>query len=524
MSQGRQSPIFGYLEGSSKGQMVLFTPTPFDSLPEALRLGLSDQNPTIRRLAIAEAEDCLSDPDLCENVRIVLEKMQVDDEDREVRRRAAEALQSLAQAPEKELRLEDEKTIQEVEKQPEPENSQQPSSEKPHTEVNELPEKPPLIRKKPDWRWIAGITGATIVLFIIGWMGWKLWGPKSPGIESINQETRTVRTAQFLEDATATHLAQVSVVTKIETELPQSTTYVASPTAGSATLTAAAGAVSTYTADLSIPPACTDIGQTWTSPIDGMTLACVPAGEFNMGSDEGDDDENPVHLVYLDAFWIDRTEVTNAMFTRFVYETDYKTQAEVNGTGWSSTGSEWQEISGADWRHPNGPQTTIDGLEDHPVVQVSWEDARVYCQWAQQQLLSEAQWEKAARGTDGRTYPWGDQDPDCTLANSNNNATDKDCVSTTTPVGSYPSGASPYGALDMAGNLWEWVNDWYQSDYYSTSPYSNPPGPASGDTKVLRGGGWASVWGALRSSIRSLGNPDNRHIHIGFRCGVLPGE
>jgi formylglycine-generating enzyme required for sulfatase activity len=244
------------------------------------------------------------------------------------------------------------------------------------------------------------------------------------------------------------------------------------------------------------PPVCTAVGQTWTSPIDGMTLVCVPAGEFTMGSEEGDDVEKPVHTVFLDAFWIDETEVTNAMFAKFVAETNHQ-----------NAGSSETEPS------------------DHPVTEVYWNDAASYCQWAQRQLPSEAQWEKAARGTDGRTYPWGNEDPDCKLANSAFSGVDTGyCVGSKTPAGSYLDGASPFEALDMAGNVWEWVNDWYQAGYYSNSPERDPTGPAEGTDKVTRGGSWTDLWDNLRTSYRGLYDPASRSDNIGFRCGVLPGR
>ena len=311
-------------------------------------------------------------------------------------------------------------------------------------------------------------------------------------------------------------------------------------------------AADTPATESSIPPVCTDTGQTWTSPVDGMTLVCVPAGEFLMGSTASEVDEAlalcqkyydncdrswstvelPQHRVDLDAFWMDQTEVTNAKFAQFVAETNHQTEAEKRGTSSAWTGSEWHDISGADWRHPHGPETSIDGLAEHPVVQISWEDAKAYCQWAQRQLPSEAQWEKAARGTDGRSYPWGNETPTDNLVNyadGNLNVywADKDVndgYETTAPVGSYPSGASPYGALDMAGNAWEWVNDWYDSNYYSISAESNPTGPPSGDSRVQRGGSWHHHWLGMRTSMRVYNYPDRCTDYFGFRCGVFPGK
>jgi serine/threonine-protein kinase len=243
----------------------------------------------------------------------------------------------------------------------------------------------------------------------------------------------------------------------------------------------------------SLPPDCREVGQTWTSPSDGMILLCVPAGVFTMGSDEGEYDEKPVHPVYLDAFWVDRTEITNAMFTQYASATGFST----NGSGQANP--------------------------DLPAGEVSWDEASAYCQWAKRQLPSEAQWEKAARGADERMYPWGNQDPNCTLANSYDHSSSRECAGGASPVGSYPAGASPYGALDMAGNVAEWVADGYQSEYYSISPQSNPPGPENVSARVVRGGCWNNDWNFLRTSIRKESDPENRLGTVGFRC-VLPGS
>jgi formylglycine-generating enzyme required for sulfatase activity len=238
------------------------------------------------------------------------------------------------------------------------------------------------------------------------------------------------------------------------------------------------------------------LGMVYTkvSPKDGMVMLYVTAGDFLMGSLEGDSqagsDEKPQHSVWLDSYWIDRTEVTNAMYARCMAEG-------------ACTSSQYADDSAF-----NGP--------DQPVVGVDWNDANAYCAWAGQRLPTEAEWEKAARGTAGRIYPWGDQPPDAQLLNYNQN------VGKTSNAGSYPVGASPYGALDMAGNVWEWVADWYDISYYSRTPARNPSGPSSGDGRSLRGGSWDYyVWG-IRSGDRYWYSPDFSGFYVGFRCAASP--
>lgn len=218
---------------------------------------------------------------------------------------------------------------------------------------------------------------------------------------------------------------------------------------------------------------------------DGAEMVLVPAGEFWMGSDtEGDADEKPRHRVWLDGFYIDKYEVTNALYRRFLEATGHHAPRYWNDAKWNGV--------------------------SQPVVGVNWYNAGAYCKWAGKRLPTEAEWEKAARGIDGRKYPWGDQ-WDWSRANSGGTKT--------VPVGSYPSGASPYGALDMAGNAWEWVIDWYDKDYYGRSPERNPQGPDSGRYKVLRGGSWYNLPVALRATSRSgYHRPNELDLYIGFRC------
>jgi serine/threonine-protein kinase len=247
-----------------------------------------------------------------------------------------------------------------------------------------------------------------------------------------------------------------------------------------------------------------------------MILVYIPVGEFLMGSDESTiPEDRPAHSVYLDAFWIDQTEVTNAMFSKFVTDIGYRTDAEQAGKAFVDINSNWIEVEGADWQHPQGPESNIEDLENHPVVQVSWNDAKAYCEWAGRRLPTEAEWEKAARGTDGRTYPWG-EGIDCNRANY------LDCVGRTSEVGSYPDGASPYGALDMAGNVWEWVSDWNDETYYQNSPPRNPQGPDSGFTRGMRGGSWEIFSFFVKTYARYSNMPDSASDFVGFRCAISP--
>jgi serine/threonine-protein kinase len=239
------------------------------------------------------------------------------------------------------------------------------------------------------------------------------------------------------------------------------------------------------------------IGSTTTSPVDAMVMDYVPAGSFLMGSADSDGeaypDEKPQHSISLDAFWIDQTDVTNGQYKLCQTAGACKEPARVS----SNLHDQYY-----------GSVT----FADFPVVWVSWNDAQAYCTWAGRRLPTEAEWEKAARGTDGRIYPWGDTPPDKTLADFANQI--KDVVKT----GSYPAGASPYGALDMAGDVWNWAADWYAMDYYAHSPDANPAGPDSGTQRVLRGGSYTYTAPGLRAAYRFQKDPTFSSSEVGFRC------
>ncbi|MEO0081393.1 MAG: SUMF1/EgtB/PvdO family nonheme iron enzyme [candidate division WOR-3 bacterium] len=238
---------------------------------------------------------------------------------------------------------------------------------------------------------------------------------------------------------------------------------------------------------------------------DSSVMIKIPAGTFTMGSNDGGPDGKPVHQVYLDEYYIDKYEVTNRQYKQFCDATGRSYPSDPDFLGMTDYFT----------RYP-----------DYPVVNVSWKDAKAYCDWAGKQLPTEAEWEKAARGTDSRKYPWGNSEPTgsrCNFADRNTDYgwSDKsadDGYARTAPVGSFPSGASPYGCMDMAGNVWEWCNDWYKDNYYGSSASNNPQGPSSGLARVSRGGSWYYLARDLRCANRAGFEPSYRHGHLGFRC------
>lgn len=248
------------------------------------------------------------------------------------------------------------------------------------------------------------------------------------------------------------------------------------------------------------------------TPNDVTTEMVIPAGPFQMGCDPDNaaescysGDEQPLHTVILDEYAIDQYEVTNARY-----------QACVAAGACTMPGYRGSYSRTVYYDDPT--------YADYPVIYVDWFQASAFCTWAGKRLPTEAEWEKAARGPatgeePTRVYPWGNSPPDCTLANYWVQE-EAGCVGDTTAVGAYPQGASPYGVMDMAGNVYEWVNDWHDGDYYEASPASNPPGPATGPYRVLRGGGWGNSDFNIRLALRSgiLYSPYDQDSLIGFRC------
>ncbi len=263
------------------------------------------------------------------------------------------------------------------------------------------------------------------------------------------------------------------------------------------------------------PPNEASAGDIWISPIDGMRLVFVPSGSFAMGAAANDalawEDETPQHEIRLNGFWIDQIEVTNSMFAECVEE-----------------GACSPPASASSYNRPEYYEDENCG--NYPVVNVTWYDAESYCRWADRRLPTEAEWEKAARSDDGRMYPWGNQEPNSELANfcdANCPSDDRtrevdDGYAAEAPSASFFEGRSPFGALNMAGNVWEWVSDWMDTGYYMTSPSSNPMGPADGEMKVLRGGSWLNTPRIIRTTSRHAALPTLSAEGIGFRCVYAP--
>jgi len=231
--------------------------------------------------------------------------------------------------------------------------------------------------------------------------------------------------------------------------------------------------------------------------VDPVPMVTIPAGEFLMGNPEGKGraDEWPQRSVYLDEFAIDQVEVTNARYLAFVAITGHQSPPNPYGTG---------------------PLVSVKGIEQLPVVQATWYDSKAYCSWAKKRLPTEAEWEKAARGTDGRLFPWGNEPATSKRANFDREWEEEN---TLLPVGSLPDGDSPYGVKDLSGNAREWVQDWYDAAYYQHAPDRNPQGPdKKGVVRSIRGGSWHSPISDITTTARGRGGFALQTHGTGFRC------
>ena len=281
-------------------------------------------------------------------------------------------------------------------------------------------------------------------------------------------------------------------------------------------------------------------------------MALVVGGEFLMGTDDStgflSDGEGPVRKVLVNPFYMDISTVTNAQFTKFVKATRYKTEAEnfgcsfvfhsfvsrkaaIGATQVVAEAPWWWQVRCANWRHPEGPGSNIKDRQDYPVVHVSWHDAINYCEWAGKRLPTEAEWEYAARGgLEQKTYPWGDElrpngQHRCNIWQGvfpDQNTSEDDYVGTA-PAQSFPP--NDFGLYNMSGNVWEWASDWSSNTFHLQGPRENPKGPATGSTKVIRGGSYLchdSYCNRYRVAARSANTPDSSTGNLGFRCVMDP--
>jgi formylglycine-generating enzyme required for sulfatase activity len=363
-------------------------------------------------------------------------------------------------------------------------------------EAERAPAPPPVVpapapaRPGPPWKWVMGIGAVVVVVALCVVVGLVIAPGNGDGPTATLTSTLTATPTSTLEEAT---LASTATPTTAPANTPTPVPPTETPTAMPTPTKTPTGAP----------------GDIWTRPTDGMVMVYVPAGEFIMGSGDADldnvvqlwscarsglENEQPQHTVYLDAFYIDKTEVTNAQYRKCVAAGMCKASSKANDAQF------------------NG--------DTQPVVGVDWSDARAYCEWAGARLPTEAEWEKAARGTDGRTYPWGDEwhDGYANWCCEDLAGAALEEYEYTAPVGSFPAGASSCGALDMVGNVWEWVADWYDSGYYSQAPSRNPPGPDAGEYGVLRGGCWLDRPHFVRCATRYQFDRGRRAWSVGFRC------
>jgi eukaryotic-like serine/threonine-protein kinase len=347
----------------------------------------------------------------------------------------------------------------------------------------------------------AVLVGCIVLLIFFGLMSRVIW-PAFTGAQS------------------KTDLASSRILfpTETDAETAQTLDETATPSPAAVTILATASPSATRIPSPTVSPTPTlGVGSKQISQKDNMVMVYVPEGEFLMGADpsdrDADRDERPQHTVFLDAFWIDQTEVTNARYALCVRAGACQPPRKLDA-----------------------PSVTDDYygnplFDDFPVIYVSWNDAVDYCAWAGRRLPTEAEWEKAARGLKGQKYPWGNQAPNGFLVNlcdasctfeAERDASYNDGYPGVAQVGAFPQGMSPFEVYDMAGNVNEWVADFYGENYYSVSPASNPKGPEISNLHVLRGGAaYLRAWYA-RASHRAADWPKSNYPNLGFRCAASP--
>lgn len=494
-------------------------------LSAALIDSIENPLPEVRLAAVQQMAKLLHGKNLglARSAREALERIATEDDSRRVAEVATETLESIRQEEQKEgqkaeedqsipvsrtgqLRRENmeqairfqaeqdkllrekaelEKRLQEQQIAPEKAQPQRKAKEEAHRLAEQKPEAQPAreraeaqsgsakVRLKPVGIWGVAILAIVLVGFALTRFRPSLSGP--PPTESPSATSAPIKETSTLTDAPI-----VVPVTAKDTPTP-------------ATEVPAATQTPTESSTSTATPYPTEITSK------GVPMILVQRGNFTMGSNNGDSDEKPIHTVFLDAYYIDKFEVTNALYEACVDTDACRPPAKADSFTRSS--------------YYGNPQ-----YNDYPVVYVDWNMAKAYCEWREARLPTEAEWEKAARGTEARIYPWG-SGLDCQKAKYNR------CDDGTSNVGAYESGISPYGVHDMSGNVWEWVADWYSATYYGTSVVNrNPSGPESGQSKVLRGGSWTKSDFDLRASNRLKFAPGSANFDIGFRCanGISP--
>jgi formylglycine-generating enzyme required for sulfatase activity len=464
-------------------------------LPADLITAINSSLPSVREAAVGQLRELLKGKNLslARSARFALEKIMVEDDSRRVAQAAITALGDIPQSQQKaeggqkvaltrtsQLRREQ----MEQEKRFKAEQSkllqEKAELEKSLNEERTTREKIEAVRPAPvpvKSRWNPIMIGIIFLAVAIGGYGLMRLLP-SFGVAPTQEPAATLK-PPVEATPSLTKAAIVPAVTKetsSPTEVPSATPSESPTEAG------------TPTSSAPLPEITDD---------KGAVMVLIEAGTFVMGSTRGDLDERPIHSVYLDDYYIDKYEVTNALYEPCVRAGECKSPVRADSFTQSS--------------YYGNPR-----YNDFPVVYVDWDMAKAYCEWRSADLPTEAQWEKAARASDEPIYPWGNE-LDCNKANYTNGS--RVCIGGTTKVGSYESGKSPYGVYDMAGNVWEWVADWYSESYYGTSiSSSNPSGPDFGRARVARGGSWTRSMGEIRGANRINYAPTYFNFDLGFRC------